>query len=104
MNVAVFVVPAYEPPIDVTVCAATADVAIAKLALALPAGTLTLAGTDTAALALESDIVVGAVALRVSVTRPVAPLPATTALGAALTDASIEAAVNQAVSDMLEAA
>ena len=68
VNVAVLVTPPYEALIEVTVCAATADVTIGKLATALPAGTLTLAGTDTAALALDSDTATGAGALVVSVT------------------------------------
>ena len=57
----------------------TADVVIEKLAAVALCGTATLAGTDTAPLALDKETTappLGAAAL--SVTVPVAPLPPTT--------------------------
>ena len=66
---------------------------MAKVAEVAPDATVTLGGTDTALLALDSATARAAVAAAVNVTVPVVPLPPTTVVGLATIDASDGAAV-----------
>jgi hypothetical protein len=83
----VWVAPAYEPEIVAVVAAATGFVVALKLALEAPAATVTLAGTETAPLLLESATCAPpAAAGPLSVTVPEAALPPVTLAGLVLRD------------------
>jgi hypothetical protein len=87
VSVAVRVVVPKVPVIVTEVDADTGDVVTANVALVLPAGTVTDAGTVAAALLLPRDITIpptGAGPLRVTV--PVEPLPPSTLVGLRLNE------------------
>jgi hypothetical protein len=76
--------PFNEPVIVATVAVPTTFVVIGNVTMALPAGTITEAGTTTFALLLVSVTVVAAVTTSVRVTVPTAATPPTTGAGAAV--------------------
>lgn len=81
VKVALRVTPPNAPLIAALVAAFTAVVLIAKLAVEAPAATVTLAGTDAAALLFARVTIVADGAAALSVTVPCAMFPPTTELG-----------------------
>ena len=89
VNVALCVVPPYDPEIVAICCVVTVLVVIGNVALAAPAGTFTLEGTTAAPELLESVTVAPSGAFPLKVIVPCDPAPPVTLTGFSVTDATV---------------